>query len=187
MRLFTKPEAPAEIPGASVWQQRLADECAQAAAQRREFIAVAVAVDAGSILSTPAPRTDGRVLVLRAPCEATAGAQTAGSLSKAEIAVIAGALRRAVRGSDVVCRLAETRFGLLLLDAEAEFAYPLCIRLMGQVRAEVAARVPSLQGFGLHFGYAPFGEQASSPALLSLAIERDLRRRWAQENHDAGA
>lgn len=187
MRLFTKPDMQLDVPGASIWQQRLAEERARAARSRRDFLVVAVAVDAGRVLSTPAPQTGGRVLLLRAPCETVAGAQAAGSLNKAESAVIAGGLRRAVRGSDVVCRLAESRFGLLLLDTDPQFAYPTCIRLMGQVRMEVATRVPSLQGFGLHFGYAVSSDESYSPALLGIAAERELGRRWSQESHDSGA
>jgi len=186
MHLFSRTAELPAIAGLTYWQRRLLEECQRSARHGHGFIVATVLADAGDVLHAPIAGSGGRVVLLRPRNEAPAG-QSAGTLSKEELAVIVGALRHAVRGSDVVCRLAPARFGLLLLETTAEYAYPTCIRLLGQVRAEVAGRVPSLQGFGLHFGYAAFGGELTSPTALGVAAERDLRRRWARDADDAGA
>lgn len=186
MNLFGKTASLPAIAGLSYWQRRLLEECQRAQRHGRGFVVASVVADAGDLLHAPLAGAGGRVLLLR-PRNAAPAGLSAGTLDKEELAVIAGALRHAVRGSDVVCRLSAARFGLLLLETSDEFAYPVCIRLMGQVRAEVGERLPALQGFGLHFGFAAYGDATTTPAALGAAAERDLRRRWAQEAEDSGA
>lgn len=186
MHLFAKTAELPAVSGLSYWQRRLLEECQRAQRHGRGFVVASVVADAGDVLHMPIEGAGGRVVLLRPRSAAPAGL-TSGTLTKEEQAVIAGALRHAVRGSDVVCRLSPARFGLLLLETTAEFAYPVCIRLMGQVRAEVAERTPSLHGFGLHFGFAAYGDETHTPAALGVAAERDMRRRWAQEAEDSGA
>ena len=186
MNLFGRTATLPVIAGLSYWQRRLLEECQRSQRHGHGFVVATVVADAGDLLHMPLAGASDRVVLLRPRSAAPAGL-SAGTLTRDEMAVVAGALRHAVRGSDVVCRLSPLRFGLLLLETSSDFAYPVCIRLMGQVRTEVAERLPALHGLGLHFGFAAYSDELHTPAALGTAAERDLRRRWAQEAEDSGA
>lgn len=186
MRLFTRSLAQPELGGPEHWHNRLEEECRRAARRAGSFLVVLIEADAGEVLCAPVIARDPRIVVLRLRTTAPIGRLTA-QLSNDEMAVVASGLRHAVRDRDLICRLSPSRFGVLLRDASPELAYPICIRLTGEIRSEVVTQVPSLQGFGLHFGYAAYTEETNTPAALIEAAERDLYERWAREQHDAGA
>jgi diguanylate cyclase (GGDEF)-like protein len=142
------------VPGRAYWQRRLEEECTRAERYRRPFAVILITVGAD-------PQNGG------AP------------VSEAVTMLAAESLRRSVRGSDVVCRLAPNRFGVLLVETNEEGALTAKRRLVSNTvrdlqRCLTAGMMPVITA-----GHAVYTAQHRSPSTLMHGAEAALQHHAA--------
>jgi len=151
MEDFPRLAAFGHLQGVSYWQRRLEDECARAGRHGQPFALLLIEVTGGdSQAGYPVPPAEG-VLVL-----------------------VAESLRRTIRGSDVLCRLTPTRFGVLVLQTNARGGQTVARRLhLASLRAVARSLPPNLLPC-IAVGQAVFTPECSSPGALTATAEAAL-------------